>query len=72
MMHRTFDSINQHLTHARKKHPWPDSMTDCEKYRIVERELHEMGVAMLKGDKRGVEAEAKDCIAVLVRIIEGD
>lgn len=68
----TIAAIQEHLTHAREKHQWPDDMTDCEKYRIVERELNEMGVAMLKGDKRGVEAEALDCIAVLIRIVEGD
>ena len=68
----TIATIQEHLTHAREKHPWPDDMTDCEKYRIVERELNEMGVAMLKGDKRGAKAEALDCIAVLIRIVEGD
>ena len=68
----TITAIQEHLTHAREKHPWPDNMTDCERYRTVERELHEMGVAMLKGDKRGAKAEALDCIAVLIRIVEGD
>ena len=68
----TTATIQEHLTHAREKHPWPDDMTDCEKYRTVERELNEMGVAMLKGDKRGAKTEALDCIAVLIRIVEGD
>lgn len=68
----TIATILERLTHAREKHQWPDDMTDCEKYRTVERELNEMGVAMLKGDKRGAKAEALDCIAVLIRIVEGD
>ena len=79
----TLRAIHEHVEHARKKHPWP-GMKDClnssgvamlspaEKYRIAERELHEMGIAFLKGDARGVEKESLDCIAVLVRIVEGD
>lgn len=65
-------SILSHLQHAREKHPWPDGMADADKYIIAERELHEMAAAMLKGDTRGVREEALDCVAVLIRIAEGE
>ncbi len=70
--HDTLRALHEHVEHARQKHPWPADMPDAEKFRIVERELHEMAAAMLKGDRRGAEKEAADCMAVLVRIVEGD
>lgn len=70
--HETLRAVHEHVEHARTKYPWPSGMTDAEKYRIAERELQEMGVAMLKGDARGVRDEALDCVAVLVRIAEGE
>lgn len=69
---RTYAAIFEHTDHARRKHVWPADMTDAEKYSKAESELHEMAAAMLKGDARGVRHEALDCMAVLVRIIEGD
>lgn len=69
---KTVMSILDHVLHARNKHPWPESMSHKDAYLIVERELHEVAVAMLKGDSRGIKKESLDCIAVLFRIVEGD
>ena len=72
MTPETIAAIEGHLVHARAKHPWPEDMAPAEKYRIAERELHELAAAMLKGDLRAVMNEALDLVAVLVRIIEGE
>ena len=68
----TITDILKHVNHAREKYAWPDDMTDAKRYRAAERELHELAAAMLKGDARGVRKEALDCIAVLIRIAEGE
>lgn len=70
----TLRAIHEHVEHARKKWAWGGNflLSAADQYRIVERELHEMAVAMLKGDARGVKKEALDCIAVLIRVAEGD
>lgn len=70
--HSTLHDIHRHVEHARVKHPWPGDMPPAEKFRIAERELNEMGAAMLKGDARGTRKEALDLIAVLVRLVEED
>ena len=69
--HETLLSVHEHVAHAREKYPWPADMTDADKYRAAESELKEMAAAMLKGDARGIRKEALDCIAVLIRIVEG-
>lgn len=70
--HTTLNAIHRHVEHARVKHEWPVGYPDADKYRAAEKELHEVAAAMLKGDRRGVRQEALDCLAVLVRIVEGD
>ncbi|MDR2893010.1 MAG: hypothetical protein LBV80_08000 [Deltaproteobacteria bacterium] len=72
MKHETLEAINAHLVHARRKHGWHPDMADAEKFKIVESELNEMAAAMIKGDVRGKKAEALDCAATLIRIIEED
>lgn len=72
IQHDTYQGIDIHLEHARRKYAWHPDMTGAEKFRLAERELHEMAAAMLKKDARGTRHEALDCIAVLVRIVEDD
>lgn len=70
--HATLRGIHEHVERARIKHPWPEYMSDEARFRAAERELNEMAAAMLKDDKAGTMREALDCIAVLVRIVEGE
>jgi len=68
----TQQAIADHVAHAREKHPWSQNMTYAPKFVVVEAELNEMAAAMLKGDTEAIKREAYDCIAVLVRIAEGE
>ena len=71
IQHDTLRDIHRHVAHARQKHGWK-AIGPLDRYLVAERELHEFGIAMFKGDKRGARKEALDLIAVLVRVVEGD
>jgi len=72
MKTETATDIKRHLEHARAKYNWQSGMESVVKFGLIEKELNELGVAMLKRDLRGTRREALDCIAVLIRIVEGE
>lgn len=67
-----WDDINAAVEHARCKHPvFPRSW--WRRFAVLLEEVGELIWAVVwERDPQRIKAEALDCIAVLVRIVEGD
>jgi hypothetical protein len=70
--HHTWRGIHEHVEHARLKHPW-HSATNCYRLRVLLSEVRELIWAVVwERDAARIRDEAFDCVAVLVRWVEGD
>ena len=73
MQFTTWRDIMLHVEHAREKHPWPAEAGWGYKVRVLLSEVRELIWAVVWERKpERIRAEALDCIAVLIRIIEGE
>ena len=73
IQHTTWRDIHEHVEHARVKHPWKPGVSGWYKLRVLLSEVRELAWAVIwERDAKRIRYEALDCIAVLVRIVEGD
>ena len=68
----TIDEITHAVGHARAKHPVFGRTWRVKLFVLIEEVLELIWAVVWERDPKRIKAEALDCIAVLVRSVEGD
>ena len=73
IQYATWRDIHLRVEHARIKHPWHESASWWYKARVLLSEVVELIWAIgVEREPERIRSEALDCIAVLIRMCEGD